>query len=183
MTQLRRIKELLHPKTSHSWLWIVHSVQGSVLNREDFQIALHKRLGATLIESSTRLCRVCNKFLDAELTHCEVCALAARTRGHYAVVRVLADGFRLIDPNLQVEAPGITNSARRPADILTTAAVPGRSAALDVCVASPDAAAAGEKLVLGAISGGVVRRGTVPRSCRLASRVGINKLGCGAHIT
>jgi len=30
----------------------------------------------------------------------------------------------------------------RPADILTSAAVPGRSAALDVCVASPNAAAA-----------------------------------------
>ena len=37
---------------------------------------------------------------------------------------------------------GVTASQSRPADILTTAAVPGRSAALDVCVASSIAAAA-----------------------------------------
>ena len=37
---------------------------------------------------------------------------------------------------------GLTASQSRLADILTTAAVPGRSAALDVCVASSIAAAA-----------------------------------------
>jgi hypothetical protein len=36
----------------------------------------------------------------------------------------------------------VTNTHARPADILTTAGVPGRSTALDVCVASPNAAAA-----------------------------------------
>ena len=37
---------------------------------------------------------------------------------------------------------GLADAQLRPADILTTAAVPGRGAALDVCVASPNAAAA-----------------------------------------
>ena len=37
---------------------------------------------------------------------------------------------------------GLTASQSRPADVFTTAAVPGRSAALDVCVASSIAAAA-----------------------------------------
>ena len=41
-----------------------------------------------------------------------------------------------------MEASGLTDTAARPADILTTTAIPGRSAALDVCVASPSAAIA-----------------------------------------
>ena len=40
------------------------------------------------------------------------------------------------------EPRGLTASQSRPADIFTTAGVPGRSAALDVCVASPNAAEA-----------------------------------------
>ena len=43
---------------------------------------------------------------------------------------------------ISTEPRGLTASQSRPANILTTAAVPGRSAALDVCVASSITAAA-----------------------------------------
>ena len=46
------------------------------------------------------------------------------------------------DPGITTEPTGLTASQSRPADIITTAAVHGRSAALDVCVASSIAAAA-----------------------------------------
>ena len=62
--------------------------------------------------------------------HAETCSTAKATRGHYACVGITA------------EPRGLTASQSRPADIFTTAAVPGRSATLDVCVAFSIAAAA-----------------------------------------
>ena len=50
--------------------------------------------------------------------------------------------MKLADPGITAEPTGLTASQSRPADRTTTAAVPGRSAALDVCVASSSAAAA-----------------------------------------
>ena len=50
--------------------------------------------------------------------------------------------MKLADPGMPTEPRGLTASQTRPADIFTTAAVAGRSAALDVCVASSIAAAA-----------------------------------------
>ena len=53
--------------------------------------------------------------------------------GHYA--RVSRCGVNLADPGITTELRGLTPSQSRPADIFATldAAVPGRSAALDVC--------------------------------------------------
>ena len=48
----------------------------------------------------------------------------------------------LEDPGITTEPRGLTETQSRPADHFTTAAVQGRSAALDACVASSDAAAA-----------------------------------------
>ena len=45
--------------------------------------------------------------------------------------------MKLADPGITTEPRGITASQSRPADIFTTAAVPGRSAVLDVCVPAP----------------------------------------------
>ena len=50
--------------------------------------------------------------------------------------------MKLADPGTTTEPTGLTASQSRAADIFTTAGVPGRSAALDVCVASSIAAAA-----------------------------------------
>ena len=80
-------------------------------------------------------CRCCGSFLDPQLEHAETCSKEENTRGHYACVHAVVCGMKLADP-------GITTEPYRPADISTTAAVPGRSAALHVCVASSIAAAA-----------------------------------------
>jgi hypothetical protein len=139
--QLERLKELRHPEVSHKWLWHVDPSEGSVMSQADYIVNVQKRLGARVHEGGAQ-CRLCGVQLDPQLEHAETCALAEATRGHYACVRALVDGFRLADPTVTTEARGLTTTQARPADILTTAAVPGRSAALDVCVASPNAAAA-----------------------------------------
>jgi hypothetical protein len=139
--QLERLKELRHPEVSHRWLWHLDPADGAVLCQADYVVNIQKRLGARLQEGDVQ-CRLCGAVLDPQLEHSEVCALAEATRGHYACVRVLVEGFRLTDPSVTTEARGLTSTQARPADILTNAAVPGRSAALDVCIASPNAAAA-----------------------------------------
>ena len=50
--------------------------------------------------------------------------------------------MKLADPGIAPEPRGLTASKSRLADIFTTVGVPGRSAAMDVCVASSNAAAA-----------------------------------------
>ena len=64
------------------------------------------------------------------------------TGGHNACVHAVVCGLKLAAPGISTEPRGFTASQSRPADILTTAAVPGRGVALDACVASPNAAAA-----------------------------------------
>ena len=59
------------------------------------------------------------------------------TRGHYTCVHAVVCGMKLADPGITTEPRRLTASQSRPADIFTTAAVPGRSAALDVCVSPP----------------------------------------------
>ena len=112
-----------------------------MLAEADYVVGVQKRLGARIYEGCS-CCRLCGSPLDPHLEHSEICATAAATRGHYACVRALVEGFRLADPGVSTEARGLTDTAARPADILTIAAIPGRSAALDVCVASPSAAMA-----------------------------------------
>ena len=116
-------------------------MNGSVLAAADFVINVQKRLGA-VSHASAMACRLCGAQLDPQLEHSELCSVAEATKGHYACVRALVNGLKLADPGVTTEPRGLTSSTSRPADIFTTAAVPGRSAALDVCVASPNAAAA-----------------------------------------
>jgi hypothetical protein len=139
--QLDRLKELRHPEVSHKWLWHLDPSGGTVMSQADYIVNVQKRLGARVQEGGAQ-CRLCGVLLDPQLEHAEVCAIGEATRGHYACVRTLVDGFRLSDPTVTTEARGLTSTQARQADILTTAAVPGRSAALDVCVAFPNAAAA-----------------------------------------
>ena len=139
--QLERLQDLRHPGVSHRWLWHLDSRSGAVLAEEDYVLGVQKRLGGRVHEGCAP-CRLCGAPLDPQLEHSEVCGTAAATRGHYACVRALVEGFRLADPSVTTEPRGLTDTQARPADIFTTAAVPGRSAALDVCVASPSAAMA-----------------------------------------
>ena len=76
-----------------------------------------------------------------QLEHGETCSTAEATRGHYAYVHAGLGGLRLADPGITTEPRGLTEAQSRPADLFATAGVPGRSEALDVCVAISNAAA------------------------------------------
>ena len=136
-----RFAELRHKEVSHKWLRHLDAKAGTVLAPDDFVINVQKRIGCRAFVGSAP-CRICGTTLDAFLEHSEICCTSVATRGHYACVRAVVDGLKLADPAVTTEPRGLTSRASRPADIFTTAAVPGRSAALDVCVASPNAAAA-----------------------------------------
>jgi len=140
-THLDRIRELRHKDVSHKWLRHLDVKTGAVLTAADFVVNVQKRLGCRTYTGDAA-CRLCGAHLDAQLEHAEICCTAEATRGHYAVVRSIVHGLKLADPAVTTEPRGLTSHASRPADIFTTAAVPGRSAALDVCVASQSAAAA-----------------------------------------
>ena len=61
---------------------------------------------------------------------------------HYVCVHAVLGGLKLADPGVTTEPRGLTEAQSGPAALFTTAAIPGSSAALDVCVASSTAAAA-----------------------------------------
>ena len=88
------------------------------------------------------LVRTGGSFLDPQFEHGETCSTAEATRGHHACVHAVLGGLLLADPGITTQPRGLTSTQSRLADLFATSAVPGRSAALDVCVASPDAAAA-----------------------------------------
>ena len=76
--------------------------------------------------------------------HALCCAIGESTAGHYTVVRALVDGLRVADSGVVTEVRGLVEtSSARPADVYTSAALPGRDAALDVTIAAQDAAGAG----------------------------------------
>ena len=135
--------ELLDKNTCHDWLWKINPRDGSRLAEEDFLACLASRLGAELVPAGEVCCRQCGEILDAGVAHAMCCSPAESTRGHYAVVGTVADGLALADPALQLAVHGLLPTGESPADILTTAAVPGASAALDVTIASQDAKHAG----------------------------------------
>ena len=143
-SQLARLRELRHPQVSHQWLWHLDTTKGAVLTEADYVICVQKRIGARAIECGEDVpaCRLCEAPLDPQAEHCETCATAEATRGHYAVVRAVLDGLRPADAAATTEPRGLTDNMSRPADILTNAAAPGRSTALDIMVTSPNRAAA-----------------------------------------
>ena len=58
------------------------------------------------------------------------------------MVRAMMNGLKLADAAATTVPTGLTAETSRPADLLTTAAAPGRGAALDICVASSNASGA-----------------------------------------
>ena len=92
---------------------------------------VQRRLGNRLWVGGGQ-CRCCGSFQDPQSEHAETCSTAEATRGHYyACVHAVVCGMELADPGITTEPRGLT------ADIFTTAAVTGRSAALDVCWPPP----------------------------------------------
>ena len=114
---MTRIDDLCHTHVSHKWLY-------------------H-------LDASTRAqCLCVDHSWTRNLSTEKACSTAEATRGHHACVHASLGGQKLADPGITTESRTLTEAQSSSADLFTTAAVPGRSAALDVCVASSHEAAA-----------------------------------------
>ena len=102
--QVTRIEDLCHTHFSHKWLHLIDACAGSVLAPHNYT-NVQKDCGQALVSTEA-------------------------TRGHYACVDAVVCSMKLTDPGVTT---GLTATQSRPADLFSTAAVPGRSAALDVC--------------------------------------------------
>ena len=141
----RRLRDLRDPATSHTWLWAINRAHGEFLEAYEYGICVRIRLGLILTEALV-LCECCGADLDVKGIHCLNCAPGRSTHGHNEVRDVILKAALLGDSIACSEPGGLIPSdpLLRPADVLTTAALPGRSAALDLGVASPFAAGAGD---------------------------------------
>ena len=125
----------------------------SRLNAPQLQPQL-SRLPKRLSKQVTRIEDLCHTQVSHTwLYHLDACAGSVLTPNDYIANVQKRLGNRLwegggqcrccgAEPGITTELRGFTASQSRPPDIFTTAAVPGRSATLDVCVASSIAAAA-----------------------------------------
>ena len=118
---------------SQKWLYHLDACAGTVLAPHDYVTNVQKRLGNRACTDCGQ-CRPCGSCLDPQLEHGETCSTAEATRGHDACVHAVLGGLKLADPGISMESRGLAEAQSMPADLFTTAAVPGRSAALDVCV-------------------------------------------------
>ena len=103
------------------------------------------RLGAFLTDEPV-LCARCGKeILERTAAHALCCAAPEGTHGHYEVRDKVLNLVQLADATATTEVPELIPSypALRPADVYTTAALPGSGAALDIGICSPDATGAG----------------------------------------
>ena len=140
----RRLEELRDPTVSSEWLWALDPAQPDCLEADAYVAALRLRLGAGFAAEPLR-CRVCRGTLDVGGSHALCCAPGASTRGHNDVRDEVFDLARLADSTAEKEVLGLLEAAPglRPADVLTSAASPGWTSALDIGIASPGARHAG----------------------------------------
>ena len=140
-----RMNEIADPACNHSWLWALCPNHGPTMQNNEFVEAVRLRLGAAGPDEPLP-CRLCGAVLDGAGSHPLCCAPGEATRGHNAVKYILHDLARTADPAAELEPLGLIPShpTLRPADVLTSAATPGRLSAVDVGVTSPEASGAGE---------------------------------------
>jgi hypothetical protein len=150
----RRLEELQDQSVDHSWITRVDYHDGPLMREEEYALCLQLRSGPNVVADSCS-CLECGRLVDSRLSHSTCCAKAERTKGHYAVVRVMFDRFSEVDPGAVVDQgsevdPGLVEAepGARPGDIFTTAAVPNRDAAVDVTIVSQEAAGAGNDCVV-----------------------------------
>ena len=135
-TDLRRLRELQDPTVSHDWLWKLNPAHGATVAAGDFSLGLRIRLGASLTEEEILCTRCGHTIVDSMAAHALCCAAPEGTHGHYEARDKLLNLVQLADPGATTEVPELIPSrpALRPADIFTTAALPGSRAALDIGV-------------------------------------------------
>ena len=140
----RRVTDLKDTGVCHDWLWRISPAHGPTVPAAEYAPAVRLRLGAPVVPPDT-ICAKCGAAMGSSASHALCCNLAEATRGHYAVRDEVLTLAHLADSMSAVEVPGLIPSrpSLRPADILTSAAVPGRLAALDIGISSPDSTGAG----------------------------------------
>jgi hypothetical protein len=139
-----RLRELADADVSFDWMWAVNPIHGPVLGSGEGAKAVAMVLGADLVGGPT-CCACCGKTVAADFAaHALACAWAARTVGHNEVRDLLLDFVVQADGGACYEQ-GVYAGKDRPADILTFSALSGgKPVALDIGIASPFTAAAGD---------------------------------------
>ena len=119
-----------HTHVSHKWLHHMDACAGSVLTPHDSITNVQKKFGKRVHAGfgQYRLCGSWTLNLPAALL-----TLPEHTT---------LGGLKLADPMITTKPRGLTEAQSRPADLLTAAAVWGRSVPLDVSLASSNKAAA-----------------------------------------
>ena len=142
---LRRLADLRDPHQDHSWMRSLNPAVGAVVAADKWPTAMRIRLGCAFAPTE-RLCAACGeRVLDRQGYRALCCARGESTKGHYRVRDALVAPFAAADATTACEVPGLVPSAPelRPADILTQAAHPSLTSAVDVMVKSPNATGAG----------------------------------------
>jgi hypothetical protein len=153
--RIRQLMDLGNAETVHSWLWAVNPAHGFVLDPDDYVTALRLRLGVDVAEyDGAQKCGECERRITAsELgRHAMLCAKGRRTTAHNRIRDHLAGLAKICDSATETEVQwaaavgsgGPNIDARRPADILTSAAPLGGVGyvALDVGITTPFTVAA-----------------------------------------
>ena len=118
---------------------------GAVMAADKWVTAMRIRLGSSLA-ACEQVCAACgHAVLDLQAKHALCCASGESTAGHYRVRKALLVPLPAADPSTACEVEELISSAPtlRLADILTAAAHPSYTAAVDVMVKAPHAAGAG----------------------------------------
>ena len=92
------------------------------------------------------VCGCCGQErLDMQCYHAFCCAGSEKTIGHNRIRNCTAEAFHMADPGTAIEVPGLCANAPtlRPADVLTRAAHPTLTVAVDIGVRAPHAVNAG----------------------------------------
>ena len=140
-----RLDDLAHAQNSHCWIWGLCKQHGDIIkDNEECIEAVRIRLGAGGPAEGS-VCGLCGKSLDRAGGHATCCPIGESTKGHNALRDTVFSYALLADTSAECEPEHLIPSRPRdrPADVLT-AVVPGCVAALDIGVASPAAAAAGD---------------------------------------
>ena len=123
---VRRLQELSDPECNHEWLWQTAPDVGPAFTPVEYVTAVRLRLGAAGPDEPAVCGRCGVSLLDASAAHALCCANAVV--GHNAVRDELHAAASSCDPSAELEPLGLIPShpTLRPADILTSAALPGR---------------------------------------------------------
>ena len=134
---------MCHTHVCHKWLYHLDACAGVSLRRSTTSPMCKRDSATGRGRDSVNAVCVVLFWTPNSITEKLAVPLEA-TRRHCGCVHAVLGGLKLADPGITTEPRGFTEAQSGPADLFTIAAVPTRSAALDVSVAPPAAAARGD---------------------------------------